>query len=103
VLRPFNVEREMIMAKVLCVLYPDPVTGYPPKYVRDDIPVIKVYPNGQTPPSPRAARGFKPGELISCVSGELGLRPYLEGRIELDTNPVGRLLSFVSVPILHAY
>jgi formate dehydrogenase len=66
------------MAKVLCVLYPDPATGYPPKYARDDIPVIAAYPNGQTVPSPRGALGFNPGELVGCVSGELGLRPYLE-------------------------
>jgi formate dehydrogenase len=32
----------MAMAKVLCVLYPDPTTGYLPKYARDDISVIKV-------------------------------------------------------------
>jgi formate dehydrogenase len=76
--KPRQVEGEIIMAKVLCVLYPDPITGYPPKYARDDIPVIKVYPNGQTLPSPRAALGFKPGELVGCISGELGLRPYLE-------------------------
>jgi hypothetical protein len=68
-----NVEGVIIMARVLCVLYPDPTTGYPPKYARDDIPVLKAYPNGQTPPSPRAALGFKPGELVGCVSGELGL------------------------------
>ena len=60
------------------MLYPDPITGYPPKYARDDIPAIKIYPNGQTVPSPRGQLGFKPGELIGCVSGELGLRPYLE-------------------------
>jgi formate dehydrogenase len=66
------------MAKVLCVLYPDPVTGYPPAYARDDIPVINGYPNGQTVPSPQGDLGFKPGELIGCVSGELGLRKYLE-------------------------
>jgi formate dehydrogenase len=66
------------MAKVLCVLYPDPVTGYPPAYARDDIPVIKGYPNGQTVPSHQGELGFKPGELIGCVSGELGLRKYLE-------------------------
>lgn len=66
------------MAKVLCVLYPDPKTGYPPKYARDDIPVIARYPNGQTVPSPKGPLGFKSGELIGCVSGELGLRPYLE-------------------------
>lgn len=66
------------MAKVLCVLYPDPVTGYPPKYARDDIPVLAQYPNGQTMPSPEGSLGFKPGELVGCVSGELGLRHYLE-------------------------
>ncbi len=43
------------MAKVLCVLYPDPVTGYPPAYARDDIPVIKGYPNGQTVPRVNSA------------------------------------------------
>lgn len=66
------------MAKVLCVLYPDPTTGYPPKYARDDIPHIAAYPNGQTAPTPKGELGFKPGELVGCVSGELGLRPYLE-------------------------
>jgi formate dehydrogenase len=35
------------MAKVLCVLYPDPETGYPPRYARDSIPVISGYANGQ--------------------------------------------------------
>lgn len=66
------------MAKVLCVLYPDPVGGYPPKYARDDIPVIAGYANGQTAPTPKGPLGFKPGELVGCVSGELGLRAYLE-------------------------
>ena len=66
------------MAKVVCVLYPDPVIGYPPAYARDDIPVIKGYANGQTVPNPHGELGFKPGELIGCVSGELGLRKYLE-------------------------
>jgi len=28
------------MAKVLCVLYDDPVDGYPPEYARDSIPKI---------------------------------------------------------------
>src|ERR1700730_6723417 len=65
------------MAKILCVLYPDPETGYPPKYARDSIPEIKSYANGQTAPSP-AGLGFKPGELVGSVSGELGLRSYLE-------------------------
>lgn len=66
------------MAKVLCVLYPDPVTGYPPKYARDGLPTILKYPNGQTLPTPKGPLGFEPGELLGCVSGELGLRSYLE-------------------------
>ena len=66
------------MAKVLLVLYPDPVSGYPPTYARDNVPTIEGYPNGQSVPSPTGELGFKPGELIGCVSGELGLRKYLE-------------------------
>ena len=65
------------MAKVLCVLYDDPVSGYPKSYARDDVPRIEKYPDGQTAPSPRAI-DFKPGELLGSVSGELGLRKFLE-------------------------
>lgn len=65
------------MAKVLCVLYPDPVTGYPPQHARDSIPKIAGYANGQTAPTPKDL-GFKPGELVGSVSGELGLRSYLK-------------------------
>ena len=67
------------MAKVLCVLYDDPVDGYPPAYARDDIPRIERYPDGQSTPTPEGI-GFKPGELVGCVSGELGLREFLEDR-----------------------
>ena len=66
------------MAKVVCVLYPDPVSGYPPSYARDDIPRIESYPGGETVPSPEAI-DFVPGQLLGSVSGELGLREYLEG------------------------
>lgn len=66
------------MAKILCVLYPDPVDGYPPRYARAVIPTISTYANGQTAPTPMGPLGFKPGELVGCVSGELGLRNYLE-------------------------
>lgn len=66
------------MARVLCVLYPDPETGYPPNYARDEIPTITTYANGQTAPTPKGPLGFRPGELVGCVSGELGLRSYLE-------------------------
>src|SRR5499425_17754 len=66
------------MAKVLCVLYDDPVDGYPTTYARDDIPRIASYPGGQTTPSPHAI-DFAPGQLLGSVSGELGLRGFLEG------------------------
>ena len=65
------------MAKVIAVLYPDPVDGYPKKYARDDIPKITKYPDGQTAPTPSAI-DFEPGELLGSVSGELGLRKFLE-------------------------
>ncbi len=65
------------MAKVLCVLYDDPVTGYPKSYARDGVPVIKSYPDGQTLPTPKFI-DFKPGQLLGSVSGELGLRKFLE-------------------------
>ena len=65
------------MAKILCVLYPDPVAGYPPAYARDSIPVLRGYPGGQTLPTP-SSTDFTPGELLGCVSGELGLRRFLE-------------------------
>jgi formate dehydrogenase len=65
------------MAHVLCVLYDDPVNGYPASYPRDDIPKIERYPDGQTTPTP-SAMDFTPGQLLGSVSGELGLRRFLE-------------------------
>jgi len=67
------------MAKIVCVLYDDPVDGYPGSYARDDIPTLEQYPGGRTMPSPKAV-DFTPGELLGSVSGELGLRPFLEGQ-----------------------
>jgi formate dehydrogenase len=65
------------MATVLCVLYDDPVAGYPPAYARDSIPTIERYPDGQSTPAP-AGRDFTPGELLGSVSGALGLKEFLE-------------------------
>jgi formate dehydrogenase len=65
------------MAKVLCVLYDDPVAGHPPDYARDGVPKIERYPDGQTTPTP-GGLDFTPGELVGSVSGELGLRAFLE-------------------------
>jgi len=67
------------MANVLCVLYDDPVDGYPPRYARDGIPRINRYNDGQLTPTPKDI-DFTPGELLGCVSGELGLRGFLEQR-----------------------
>ncbi|WP_189522420.1 MULTISPECIES: NAD-dependent formate dehydrogenase [unclassified Mesorhizobium] len=65
------------MAKVVCVLYDDPVDGYPSNYARDGLPKLDRYPGGQTLPTPKAI-DFEPGVLLGSVSGELGLRPFLE-------------------------
>ena len=59
------------MATILCVLYDDPVDGYPPDYPRDEIPKIEKYPDGQTTPTPESI-DFTPGELLGCVSGSSG-------------------------------
>ncbi|MFI6759879.1 NAD-dependent formate dehydrogenase [Micromonospora sp. NPDC050417] len=67
------------MAKVLCVLYDDPVTGYPSSYARDSVPHVDHYPGGQSVPSPEKI-DFIPGQLLGSVSGELGLRSYLESQ-----------------------
>ena len=58
------------MSKVICVLYPDPVDGYPKSYVRDDLPKLTHYPGGQTLPTPKEI-DFVPGHLLGSVSGEL--------------------------------
>jgi formate dehydrogenase len=71
--------------KIVCALYPDPETGYPPVYARDTIPTITGYPGQdgktqiQTAPTPNGV-DFIPGELLGCKSGELGLRKFLEDR-----------------------
>lgn len=66
-------------AKILCALYDDPVTGYPPVYARNSIPKLENYPDGQKLPKAESI-DFTPGELLGCVSGELGLRKFLEGK-----------------------
>jgi len=65
-----------IMAKILCVLYDDPISGFPVNYARNDLPALTQYPGGQSLPSPSQI-DFKPGELLGSISGKLGLRQYL--------------------------
>ena len=63
--------------KILCILYDDPKGGMPSSYPVAQLPKIEKYPDGQTLPTPKAV-DFNPGELLGCVSGELGLRKFLE-------------------------
>ena len=65
--------------KVLCVLYDDPVGGYPTQYPRSGIPTLKQYPDGQSMPTPQAI-DFNPGALLGSVSGELGLKKFVTDR-----------------------
>ena len=63
--------------KILCVLYDDPKEGMPKAYPIKDLPILSQYPDGMSLPTPKG-RDFVPGELLGCVSGELGLRKFLE-------------------------
>ena len=63
--------------KILCVLYDDPKGGMPKSYPLSGLPKLEEYPDGMTLPSPKG-RDFTPGQLLGCVSGELGLRKFLE-------------------------
>ena len=63
--------------KILCILYDDPKGGMPKSYPLSDLPKLDKYPDGMTLPTPKGI-DFNPGELLGCVSGELGLRKFLE-------------------------
>src|SRR6202162_2242600 len=65
------------MAKVVCVLYDDPITGYPKSYPRDGLPKIEKYPDGQTLPTPKGI-DFTHGTLLGSVSVELARRKNRE-------------------------
>ena len=67
------------MAKILCVLYDDPVDGYPKSNPVAELPIITRYPDGQATPTPKQI-DFTPGQLLGSVSGELGLRKFLESQ-----------------------
>ena len=63
--------------KILCILYDDPKDGMPKSYPLPSLPKLDKYPDGMTLPTPKGI-DFNPGELLGCVSGELGLRKFLE-------------------------
>jgi len=76
-------QQQRNFAKVVAVLYDDPVGGYPTSYARDDVPRITSYPDqfgnpGQTAPTPKNLVVPQNGQLLGSVSGELGLRKWLE-------------------------
>lgn len=90
--RPFSnavrapiVQQQRGFAKVVAVLYDDPVNGYPKEYARDSVPTITSYPDqfgnpGQTTPTPKnpiTAHGDVP-KMLGSVSGGLGIRKWLE-------------------------
>jgi formate dehydrogenase len=62
--------------KILLILYDDPKDGYPTGGIRDDLPSLTAYPDGQSMPTPRAI-DFRPGQLLGSVTGALGLRDWL--------------------------
>src|SRR5712671_2760088 len=72
-------KERLSMATVLCVLYDDPKGGYPTSYPLSGIPKIERYPDGQSVPNPKGI-DFTPGTLLGSVSGELGLRKFLESK-----------------------
>jgi formate dehydrogenase len=49
----------------------------PKAYPLSDLPKLEKYPDGMSLPTPKG-RDFTPGQLLGCVSGELGLRKFLE-------------------------
>ena len=63
--------------KILCILYDDPKGGMPQSYPLKELPKLDKYPDGMSLPTPKQ-RDFVPGQLLGCVSGELGLRKFLE-------------------------
>jgi len=65
--------------KILCILYDDPKGGMPTSYPVKELPKLEKYPDGMSLPTPKGI-DFKPGELLGCVSGELGLRKFLKDR-----------------------
>ena len=62
------------MAKVVCVLYEDPVDGYPASYPRDAIPILDHYPGRPDPAHPRRHR-LHPGRAARLGLGRAGAPP----------------------------
>ena len=59
------------MTNIICVLYDDPVGGYPPSYARDSVPTIEQYHGGQSTPSPENI-DFTPGSCWAASRASSG-------------------------------
>ena len=67
----------MTWPKYLLFSTPTRSTAIPPNMPATTSPRSTHYPDGMTTPTPSKI-DFKPGELLGSVSGELGLRKFLE-------------------------
>ena len=82
-----NSSQNRPVAKVLCVLYDDPVDGYPPAYARDGVPEIAGYHGGADDPVARGdrlhARRAARQRLRRARAAELhrGARPPADGHV----------------------
>ena len=77
------------MANVLCVLYDDPVDGYPPGYARDGIPDDRAVSRRAVGPGARGDRLHarrSPRERL----GELGFRRFVESAGTSSSSPPTR-------------
>ena len=70
------------MAKVLCVLYDDPVDGYPKSYPRDDLPKSTIIPAARRCRRRRRSTSNRAPCSAACPAN-LGLRKYLESTATL--------------------
>ncbi len=68
------------MAKVLCVLYDDPVGGYPTSYAREDIPKVEGYPGGQTVPNPKQIAISSPASFSAVSPANSGCAGFSKHR-----------------------
>ena len=73
------------MATILCVLYDDPVDGYPPDYPRDEIPKIEKYPTARRP-RPRSRLTSPQASCWGACRGAR-LRKFLEAEGHARSSP----------------
>ncbi len=78
------------MAKILCVLYPDPVTGYPPKYARDDIPTSAHYQTVRPRPHLMGHRDSNRGNSLAAYRANWACEVTSKGMVTNWSSQVTR-------------